>query len=99
MPLFLNEDSDESPVLDINEPLFIETWDKDLIGEDYMGRCMIFLDKCPFSNVEDPGEKPEFHKLSLNLGTECGEILVAVDVYYTDFGFVLPSHIDINERN
>lgn len=59
-----------------------------------MGITKIDLSTCTYNEVTK-NIFPEAYKLSLNVGTDCGEILVAVGVYDKTLNFNLPRNFTI----
>lgn len=72
----------------------LNIWDKDelLDGDDYLGRCVVYLNEASLSN-DDTIPEPKWHDIRIGFlesDPPCGQMLVSFSVVEDDFTFKIP---------
>lgn len=90
-------------VLDNAPPVVLNIWDKDelLDGDDYLGRCVVYLKGASIAE-DDQIPVPKWHDIKLGFSDgdpSCGQMLVSFAVVEDDYTFKIPiSYLKLTEQ-
>ena len=80
--------------IDTAPPVVLNIWDKDdlLDADDYLGRCVVYLNNASITE-DDKIPEPRWHDIRLGFGDKeppCGQMLCSFAVVVDDFSFKIP---------
>lgn len=75
-------------------PVVLNIWDKDelLDGDDYLGRCVVYLHEASISN-DDTIPEPKWHDIKIGFQESdpaCGQMLVSFSIVEDDYVYKIP---------
>ena len=84
-------------------PVVLNLWDKDdlLDGDDYLGRCVIYLNEASTSN-DDTIPLPKWHDIRVSFSEKdpaCGQMLVSLSIVEDDYSYKIPiNYLKLTEQ-